>query len=293
MADRLQVEAFFDPATSTLSYLVLDAPSGDCAVIDSVLDFEPKAARTSTASADRLIARVRELGATVRWVLDTHVHADHLSAALYVKAQLGGQVGIGQGVCRVQQVFARWFDLARYPVGSGAPFDLLLDDGATLALGGLVIRVLHTPGHTPACVTYVLEEAGTLRAAFVGDTLFSPDYGTARCDFPGGDARQLFQSIQRILALPPATALYLCHDYCPGGRALSCMQTVAEQRAENVHVRHGIEEQAFVTLRQARDAQLELPALMLPAVQLNLHAGQLPEPDADGVRYLKIPLNLF
>lgn len=293
MADRLNVEAFFDPDTSTLSYLVLDTGTGDCAVIDSVMDYEPNAARTHTGSADRLATRIEALGAPVRWILDTHVHADHVSAALYLKARLGGQVGIGSGVCRVQQVFSRWFDLARYPVGSGQPFDVLLDDGATLALGGLTLRALHTPGHTPACVTYVVEADGETQAAFVGDTLFSPDYGTARCDFPGGDARQLYRSIQRILALPAGTALYLCHDYRPGGRELACANTVAEQRLHNLHVGQGIDEEAFVAMRKARDEQLDLPRLMLPAVQLNLHAGQLPEPDAYGVRYLKIPLNLF
>ncbi|MFF7706626.1 MBL fold metallo-hydrolase [Pseudomonas sp. NPDC007930] len=293
MPDRPQVEAFFDSVTSTFSYLVLDPATGDCALIDSVLDYEPRSARTGTESADRLAARVRELGATVRWILDTHVHADHLSAALYLKGEVGGQVGIGQGVCQVQAVFAHWFDLGRYPAGSGQPFDLLLDDGATLALGNLALRVLHTPGHTPACVTYVLEVGGEPCAAFVGDTLFSPDYGTARCDFPGGDAGQLYRSIQRILALPPATALYLCHDYQPEGRPLQWVHSVAEHRQANLHVHEGSDEASFVAMRKARDAGLELPLLMLPAVQLNLHAGQLPAAEAGGVRYLKIPMNVF
>lgn len=286
----LQVEGFFDEATSTVSYIVLDTATGQCAIVDSVLDYDPKAGRTSHASADRLIARVRELGAQVQWLLETHVHADHLSAAPYLQQALGGKIAIGQHITRVQQVFGGLFNAEAGFARDGRQFDHLFTDGEVFTIGSLRADALHTPGHTPACMTYVVHD-GDARAAFVGDTLFMPDYGTARCDFPGGDARTLYRSIQQVLSLPPETRLYLCHDYRPGGRAVQFVTTVAEQRAANVHVHEGVSEDAFVAMRQARDATLGMPVLMLPSVQVNMRAGQLPPPESNGTRYLKIPLN--
>lgn len=287
---NLYVEALFDSATSTISYLVMDQASAHCALIDSVLDYDPKAGRTDTASADKLIARVRELGGQVQWILETHVHADHLSAAAYLKQALGGQVAIGSRITQVQKVFGTLFNAEPGFARDGSQFDVLLDDNGELALGTLKLRALHTPGHTPACMTYLVQ-AGDECVAFVGDTLFMPDYGTARCDFPGADARTLYRSIQRILALPDATRLFMCHDYLPGGRALRYMTTVGEQRASNIHTRDGISEDCFVAMREARDATLDMPQLILPSVQVNMRSGQLPEPEDNGVRYLKIPLN--
>ncbi|MGR3894247.1 MBL fold metallo-hydrolase [Pseudomonas qingdaonensis] len=287
---NLYVEALFDSATSTISYLVMDQASAHCALIDSVLDYDPKAGRTDTASADKLIARVRELGGQVQWILETHVHADHLSAAAYLKQALGGQVAIGSRITQVQKVFGTLFNAEPGFARDGSQFDVLLDDNGELDLGTLKLRALHTPGHTPACMTYLVQ-AGDECVAFVGDTLFMPDYGTARCDFPGADARTLYRSIQRILALPDATRLFMCHDYLPGGRALRYMTTVGEQRASNIHIRDGISEDCFVAMREARDATLDMPQLILPSVQVNMRSGQLPEPEDNGVRYLKIPLN--
>jgi glyoxylase-like metal-dependent hydrolase (beta-lactamase superfamily II) len=289
-APAILVEGFFDPATSTVSYLVLDTSTRDCALIDSVLDYDPKSGRTRTESADRLITRVAELGGTVRWLLETHVHADHLSAAQYLKSRVGGSIAIGVHVQRVQDVFGRLFNTRHDRLADGCPFDRLLDDGDTLPLGTLSIRAIHTPGHTPACLTYFCD-AGGERVAFVGDTLFMPDYGTARCDFPGGNARTLYSSIERVLDLPPDTRLYTCHDYQPGGRAVAYMSTVAEQKRANVHVRDGVTEEGFIAMRNARDATLDMPVLMLPSVQVNMYAGRLPDPEGNGVRYLKIPLD--
>jgi len=286
----MSVEGFFDPATSTVSYLLFDTSSRDCALIDSVLDYDPRSGRTRTTNADRLIARVSELGATVRWLLETHVHADHLSAAPYLKRRVGGAIAIGAQVRRVQHTFAQLFNEPRGIATDANPFDRLLDDGELLPLGALSIRALHTPGHTPACMTYFVD-GGIERTAFVGDTLFMPDYGTARCDFPGGDARELYRSISRLLDLPPDTRLYTCHDYQPGGRDVQYACTVADQRAANVHVRDGVTEDEFVAMRTARDATLDMPVLMLPAVQVNMRAGHLPDPEGNGVRYLKIPLD--
>jgi glyoxylase-like metal-dependent hydrolase (beta-lactamase superfamily II) len=286
----LQVEGFFDPATWTVSYIVLDTATRQCALVDSVLDYDPKSGRTSHASADQLIARVRALGASVQWILETHVHADHLSAAPYLKAELGGQLGIGQHITTVQKVFGSLFNAGSDFARDGRQFDHLFADGETFQIGGLQARAMHTPGHTPACMTYVVSDS-TQTAAFVGDTLFMPDYGTARCDFPGGDARTLFRSINKVLSLPPQTQLYMCHDYQPGGRPVQYVSTVADEREKNVHVRNGISEDAFVAMRQARDATLGMPTLILPSVQVNMRAGQLPEPEANGTRYIKIPLN--
>ena len=284
------VDAFYDPATSTISYLLLDRASGAAAIIDSVLDYDPKSGRTRTASADRLLERIVELEARVEWILETHVHADHLSAAAYLKGKLGAPVAIGDRIATVQQVFGRLFNAGPGFTADGRPFDRLLADGERLSLGSLEIEAWQTPGHTPACLTYVVRGGGET-LAFVGDTLFMPDYGTARCDFPGGDAATLYRSIQRILSLPEATTLYLCHDYRPGGRDMAYKTTVGAQRAANVHIHDGIDEAAFVAMRRARDAQLEAPVLLLPSVQVNMRAGELPPPEANGTRYLKIPLN--
>ncbi|MCU4121008.1 MBL fold metallo-hydrolase [Variovorax sp. N23] len=286
----LQVEGFFDDATSTVSYIVLDQATKQCAVIDSVLDYDPKSGRTSHDSADRLIQRVRELGATVQWILETHVHADHLSAVPYIRQALGGRLGIGQHIATVQKVFGTLFNAGDGFAHDGRQFDHLFTDGETFAIGELRVRALHTPGHTPACMTYVVSDA-VQTAAFVGDTLFMPDYGTARCDFPGGDARTLYRSINKVLGLPPETRLYMCHDYQPGGREVKYISTVAEQRESNVHVRNGISEDEFVAMRHARDATLAMPVLILPSVQVNMRAGELPEPESNGTRYLKIPLD--
>ena len=287
---KLQVEGYFDEATSTVSYIVMDTQSRRCALVDSVLDYDPKSGRTSTASADRLIARIRELGATVDWILETHAHADHLSAAPYLKQHLGGRIAIGEHIRRVQDVFGKLFNAGSDFAHDGSQFDHLFKDGEVFRIGELEAEVMHTPGHTPACLTYVVRDGEDV-AAFVGDTLFMPDYGTARCDFPGGDARTLFRSINKVLSLPPHTTIYLCHDYRPYGRAMEFITTVAAQRHMNIHVRDGISEEEFVAMRTARDATLEMPALILPSVQINMRAGQVPPPEDNGIRYLKIPLN--
>ncbi|MFM2058184.1 MAG: hypothetical protein RLY71_2569 [Pseudomonadota bacterium] len=261
-----------------------------CALIDSVLDYDPKSGRTSTTSADKLIARVRELGATVQWILETHVHADHLSAAPYLREQLGGRIGIGSHITTVQNVFGKLFNTGAEFARDGSQFDHLFNDDESFRIGNLKAQAMHTPGHTPACMTYVVED-GQEAAAFVGDTLFMPDYGTARCDFPGGDARILYRSIGKVLSLPPQTRLYMCHDYQPDGRELRYISSVADQREHNIHVHNGISEDEFVTMRSARDATLAMPVLILPAVQINMRAGQLPPAEDNGVRYIKIPLN--
>jgi len=281
-----EVLAFFDPATSTVSYIVGDPETRACAVVDPVLDFDPKSGRTSTASADALIAKVRELGWTVEWILETHAHADHLSAAPQVKQALGGRIAIGEHIRTVQKVFGDLFNFEKEFLPDGSQFDRLFADGDRFSIGGLEASVLHTPGHTPACVTYRVGDA-----AFVGDTLFMPDYGTARCDFPGGDAATLYRSIRRVLSLPDETRLFLCHDYQPGGREPRWESTVAEEKAKNIHVREGVSEADFVALREARDATLDMPVLILPSVQVNVRAGQLPPPEDNGTRYLKLPID--
>lgn len=290
IGETLCVDAFFDSQTWTISYLVMDLETRHCALIDSVLDYDPKSGRTRTESADKLIARVRELDAKVDWILETHVHADHLSAAAYLKEQLGARIAIGNQITRVQQVFGELFNEGSAFARDGSQFDVLLEDDSHFAIGKLQARAMHTPGHTPACMTYLVQ-VGEDSVAFVGDTLFMPDYGTARCDFPGADARTLYRSIGKILSLPPQTRLFMCHDYLPNGRELQYMTTVAEQRANNIHIHQGIDENAFVAMREARDATLEMPVLILPSVQVNMRSGQFPEPDDNGVRYLKIPLN--
>ncbi len=290
MACAMQVEGFFDEATSTVSYIVLDRETKQCAILDSVLDFDPKSGRTGTHSADLLITRVKELGATVQWLLETHVHADHLSAAPYLKEKLGGKLAIGEQITVVQNVFGQLFNAGASFARDGSQFDHLFADNEEFKIGNLACRALHTPGHTPACMTYTVSSGDDL-AAFVGDTIFMPDFGTARCDFPGGNAKTLYRSIHRVLSLPPQTKLYLCHDYAPDGRAVAYVTTVAEQRLANIHVHEGISEADFVEMRTKRDATLEMPVLLLPSVQVNMRAGELPEAEDNGMRYLKIPLN--
>ncbi|SCZ19248.1 MULTISPECIES: MBL fold metallo-hydrolase [unclassified Pseudomonas] len=290
MTVKPYVEGFFDPETHTVSYLVLDKTTRQCALIDSVLDFDPKSGRTTTTSADKLMARVIELEAKVQWILETHVHADHLTAAPYLKEKLGGTIGIGSQIATVQEVFGTLFNTGGEMPRDGSQFDHLFVNDESFTIGTLQCHALHTPGHTPACMTYVISD-GQETAAFVGDTLFMPDYGTARCDFPGGNAHTLFRSINKVLSLPANTLLYTCHDYQPGGREVQFSSTVAEQRADNVHVRNGVSEEAFVAMRTQRDASLDMPMLILPSVQVNMRAGHFPEPESNGTCYLKIPLN--
>ncbi|MFC3674452.1 MBL fold metallo-hydrolase [Ferrovibrio xuzhouensis] len=281
------VRAFFDEDTFTVSYVVSDPATKTCAIVDSVLDFDPASGRTTKHSADAVIAFVRQQGLTVDWILETHVHADHLSAAPYLKQQLGGKLGIGFNITVVQNTFGKVFNAGTEFARDGSQFDHLFGDGEHFRIGNIEARALHTPGHTPACMTYVIGDA-----AFVGDTLFMPDYGSARCDFPGGDARTLYRSIRKIFALPPETRLFLCHDYkAPGRDDYRWETTVAEQRAQNVHVHDGIDEAAFVAMRQARDATLGMPRLILPSVQVNMRAGQLPPAEDNGLRYLKLPVD--
>ena len=286
----MQTEAFFDTGTSTFSYLVRDPASNRCVIIDSVLDYDPKSGRTRTTQADRLITRVREFGATVDWILETHAHADHLSAAAYLKTKLGGRTGIGEHITEVQEIFGGVFNAGAAFATDGSQFDHLFANGETFSSGSLTFAVMHTPGHTPACLSYCISD-GEETVVFVGDTLFRPDVGTARCDFPGGDARTLYRSIHRLLELPASTKLHLCHDYPPNGRAVTFVTTVGEQRSANIHVRDGIGEDDFVAVRTKRDATLEMPVLLLPAVQVNMRCGAFPEAEDNGVSYLKIPLN--
>lgn len=284
-----QVDAFFDPTTFTYSYLVVDPLSSSCAIIDPVLDFDPASGNTSTTNADQIIAAVKNKNLQVEWILETHVHADHLSAAPYLQAELGGKIGIGAKITAVQQVFSEVFNAGESFACDGSQFDKLFNEGDVFQLGKLNIQVMHTPGHTPACLTYLIGDAG-----FVGDTLFMPDYGTARCDFPGGDAATLYQSIQKIFELPPATRLFMCHDYlAPGRDEHLYVTTVAEQQQKNIHVGLGKTETDFVLLRTERDQTLEMPRLILPSVQVNMRAGQFPPAEDNGVSYLKLPLNLF
>jgi len=285
MTAQAQIKTFFDPTTFTATHVVSCPSTRRAAVIDSVLDYDPKSGRTSTASAEQVLAYVQQQGLTVDWHLETHAHADHLSAAPWLRERLGGQIAIGAHIQQVQTVFKGVFNAPDIS-GDGREFDHLFQDGDTFQIGDLTVQVLHTPGHTPACVTYLVGDD-----AFVGDTLFMPDYGTARCDFPGGSAHTLYQSIQRLLALPGHTRLHMCHDYQPGGREVKLVSTVDEQRAANVHVRSGIGEPDFVAMRTARDRTLDMPVLILPSVQVNVRAGHLPPAEANGVRYLKIPLN--
>ena len=286
MSTRTTIDPFFDPTTGTVSYVVSDTTTRAAAVIDPVLDFEFRSGRTQTQSADRMIQHVRAAGLTVQWILETHAHADHLSSARYIQGVLGGRIAIGENIRQVQAVFKKLYNLERTFLPDGSQFDHLFKDGEVFKLGTVEVTALLVPGHTPADMAYVLDDA-----VFVGDTLFMPDVGSARADFPGGDAAMLYRSMRRILDLPPATRLFVCHDYPTPGRGPRWETTVAEQRATNIHVRDGISEAQFVAMRSARDATLEVPTLILPSIQVNVRAGQLPPPDDNGVSYLKIPLN--
>ena len=286
MNTRTTTQAFFDPQTWTVSYLVWDRASRHAAVIDPVLDYDFKSGHTSTRSADQVLACVRAQGLQVDWILETHAHADHLSGARYLQQRTGGRIAIGEHIREVQATFRKIYNLERSFLPDGSQFDHLFKDGETFSIGEVQATALLVPGHTPADMAYLVDGC-----AFVGDTLFMPDVGTARADFPGGDAHQLYRSIQRLLALPLETRVYVCHDYPPATRAARWQSTVAEQRAHNIHVRDGIGEDEFVAMRTARDATLEVPTLILPSIQVNLRAGQLPPPDDNGVAYLRIPLN--
>jgi len=278
------IQAFFDPVTATVTYVVHDGSA--CAIIDSVLDYDPKSGRTHTGSADQVANYVRAQGLTLQWLLETHAHADHLSAAPYLQRQLGGVIAIGQSIRTVQGVFKRVFNLEPEFQLDGSQFGHLFADGETFKIGALTATAIHVPGHTPADMAYLISDA-----AFVGDTMFMPDVGTARCDFPGGDAHQLYRSIQRLLGLPGGTRLFMCHDYPPNGREAHWQTTVTEQRHANIHVRDGISEAEFVAMRTQRDATLAMPTLILPAIQVNIRAGHFPPPEDNGVRYLKIPVD--
>lgn len=283
------IQPFFDSGSSTFSYVVYEAPGSACAIIDSVLDFDPTSGRTGSEHADAIAAFVHAQGLTVQWLLETHAHADHLSAAPYLRGRLGGKIVIGDGIRQVQKVFKTVFNLEPNFRLDGSQFDHLLRPDETFSIGNLTVRALHVPGHTPADMAFLVGD----RDLFVGDTLFMPDVGTARCDFPGGDAEQLYRSIRTLLAFPGDTRLHLCHDYPPEGRAEQSQTTVAAQRQGNIHVRDGIDAAQFVAMRTARDATLAMPMLLMPAVQVNIRAGELPPAEDNGVRYLKIPLNRF
>lgn len=283
---RPDIKAFFDPTTHTISYVLRDPATKACAIIDPVLDYEPNAARVSTTSAQGIVEYVREQGLDVHWILETHAHADHLTAAQCLRRELGGRVGIGEHICQVQAHFAALYHFGPEFRADGSQFDRLFKDNEEFRIGALPVRVLHTPGHTPACVSY---RAGD--AVFVGDTMFMPDYGTARADFPGGDPQALYRSIRRLLELPPATRLFMCHDYPPGGREPRWETTVEAQRTLNSWVRDGVSESQFVARRRARDRELDVPVLILPSLQVNIRAGHLPVAEANGVRYLKLPLD--
>ncbi|GGB73944.1 MBL fold metallo-hydrolase [Blastomonas aquatica] len=281
------IKAFFDTATNTVSYVVHDPESLRGAIIDSVLDYDPASGRTSFSSADTIIDYVGEKELAIDWMLETHAHADHLSAAPYLQQRLGGQIAIGASITLVQNVFGKLFNAGTEFERDGSDFDVLFHDGDHFKIGNLDVTVMHVPGHTPADIAYVIGDA-----VFLGDTMFMPDYGTARADFPGGDARTLFRSLRRILELPADTRLFMCHDYLPEGREHFVWETtVADQRAHNVHAHDGITEDEFVAMREKRDAGLDMPKLILPSIQVNMRAGHLPEPEDNGVRYLKIPLN--
>ena len=281
-----QVHGIFDPATWTVTYVVFEKEGSACAIIDSVLDYDPKSGRTRTDSADKVIEFVKQKNLKVEWILETHAHADHLTAAPYLKQKLGGKTAIGDHITTVQQVFKGIFNLEPGFATNGSQFDHLLKDGEEFHFGALSGSTMYVPGHTPACVAFHIGDA-----VFVGDTMFMPDVGTARCDFPGGDAKTLYASVKKILSLPESTRLFMCHDYPPNDRPVAFETTVGEQRAKNIHVHDGISEAQFVEMRTKRDATLEMPVLILPAVQVNIRAGDMPPKDANGVAYLKIPVN--
>ena len=285
MSDKPAIRAFFDEATNTFSYLVADPATKRAAVIDPVLDYDPKSGEVDVRSVEAVLAAAREAGYTVEWSLETHAHADHLSGSPYVKARTGAKIAIGENIKEVQRIFRPVFNATDLKT-DGSDFDRLFKDGDRFKIGGLEVEVIHTPGHTPACISYKIGDV-----VLVGDTLFMPDYGTARCDFPGGDAHKLYQSIRRLLSLPPRTRLFMCHDYkAPGRDSYAFETTVDEQRTRNVHVHEGVEENEFVAMRNARDATLAAPTLLLPSIQVNVRAGRFPAAEANGVRYLKIPV---
>ena len=285
MSDEPAIRAFFDEATNTFSYLVADPATKRAAVIDPVLDYDPKSGEVDVRAVEAVLAAAREAGYTIEWSLETHAHADHLSGSPYVKARTGAKIAIGENIKEVQRIFRPVFNATDLKT-DGSDFDRLFKDGDRFKIGGLDVEVIHTPGHTPACISYKIGDA-----VFVGDTLFMPDYGTARADFPGGDAHKLYRSIRRLLSLPPQTRLFMCHDYkAPGRDTYAFETTVAEQRTRNVHVHEGVEENEFVAMRNARDATLAAPTLLLPSIQVNIRAGRFPSAEANGVRYLKIPV---
>ncbi len=281
-----EVTAFFDEPTNTVSYVVKDPNSKSCAVVDSVMDIDYAAGRIAYQSADKVIEFIRANGLKLEWLIETHVHADHLSGAPYIQEKLGGQIGIGANITIVQETFGKVFNEGTEFQRDGSQFDRLFEDGDSYMIGTMKAYAMHTPGHTPACMTHVIGDA-----AFVGDTLFMPDGGSARADFPGGDARTLYRSIKRVLALPGETRLFMCHDYGPNGREIRWETSVAEQRAHNIHVKDGVTEDQFVATREARDKTLSMPKLIIPSLQVNMKAGELPAPDASGKRFLKVPIN--
>ncbi|MDS1138024.1 MBL fold metallo-hydrolase [Nitratireductor indicus] len=281
-----EVVPFFDEATNTISYIVRDPATNACAVIDSVMDIDYAAGRITHDGADRIVAHIREQGWTLEWLIETHVHADHLSAAPYIQQQLGGKLGIGENITIVQDTFGKIFNEGTEFQRDGSQFDRLFVDGDTYQIGTMTGHVMHTPGHTPACMTHVIGNA-----AFVGDTLFMPDGGSARADFPGGDARTLYRSIQRVLSLPGDMRLFMCHDYGPNGRDIQWETSVADEKQHNIHVGHGTSEDEFVAMREARDATLSMPKLIIPSLQVNMRAGQMPPKDKDGKTFLKVPVN--
>ena len=280
-----EVTGFFDPATNTISYVVKDPASTACAIVDSVMDIDYAAGRITYTHADEIIAHVRSQDLTLDWLIETHVHADHLSAAPYIQQQLGGRIGIGRNITVIQDTFGKIFNEGTEFQRDGSQFDRLFDDGDTYVIGQMACIALHTPGHTPACMTHVMGDA-----AFVGDTLFMPDGGSARADFPGGDAGQLYDSIQKVLSLPDAMRLFMCHDYGPNGRDIRWETTVAEEKAQNIHV-SGKSREEFIALRTARDATLAMPKLIIPSLQVNMRGGDLPPADESGKRFLKVPIN--
>ena len=289
LEQKPEITGFFEPETSTISYCVRDPQSSSCALYDSVLDFDFSSGRTSKKSADKLLEFVSDKGYSVEWIIETHVHADHLSAAPYLQQKLGGKLGIGARVIEVQDIFGKIFNTGTEFQRDGSQFDRLFKDGDSYKIGAMTAFAMHTPGHTPACNTHVVGDA-----AFVGDTLFMPDGGTARADFPGGDARILYRSIRKVLdTLPAETRLFMCHDYGPNGREIRWETTVGEERAHNIHVRDGMTEDEFVVMREARDKTLGMPKLIVPSLQVNIRAGHLPEPDDCGTRFLKVPLNVL
>ena len=288
MARDPKVISFFDDRTYTITHIVICQETGVAAIIDPVLDYDAAAGRTYKESAEAVINQVGQDNLKIEWILETHVHADHLTAAPYMKDALGGKTGIGANVGKVQETFKKIFNAEDAFATDGSQFDHLFADGEEFRIGNLTARVIHTPGHTPACVSYVIGDA-----VFIGDTMFSPDYGTARCDFPNGDAKQLYQSIQKILSLPDETRIFLCHDYMPGGREVMMQTTVAEQKAANIHLKACKDADAFAEMRNTRDAKLSMPALIIPSVQVNMRGGHMPPPEDNGVSYLKTPIDLL